>query len=232
MNQDAAAATSHATSTQSNADSTSIAHRQEDDTHNGEQDATDNVQTIQTTNHASIQTSLQSNADSTEHHSEATLDIHTPMILQPLSVEAVNQDIFLHNIQPRRRSTSIHTTHNLQPDEEDDGEVGDFPTHTAPPPMSTTTHHSLLEEEEEEEQIVPPIPPPQTAREQLIERERQARLERERARLKRQLALSREREEEDQAFKDADIARVNSDDSIANTSIRALILIILKEKMI
>ena len=222
MNQDAAAATSHATSTQSNADSTSIAHRQEDDTH-GEQDATDNVQTIQTTNHASIQTSLQSNADSTEHHSEPTLDIHTPMILQPLSVEAVNQDIFLHNIPPRRRSTSIHTTHNLQPDEEDDGEVGDFPTHTAPPPMSTTTHHSLLEEEEEEdEQIVPPIPPPQTAREQLIERERQARLERERARLKRQLALSREREEEDQAFKDADIARVNSDDSIANTSIRAL----------
>ncbi len=65
------------------------------------------------------------------------------------------------------------------------------------------------------------IPPPrqseQTAREQLIERERQARLERERARLKRQLARLRARDEEDEAFADADIARVNSDDSIANT---------------
>ncbi|GFH43900.1 hypothetical protein CTEN210_00373 [Chaetoceros tenuissimus] len=224
MNQDAADVPSHhATSTQSNADSTSIAHRhEEEDTHG--QDHTfatiDNVQTqIQTTNHeASIQTSLQSNLDSAKNHSqhEPTLDLGNNMILQPLSVEAVHQDIFL-NIAPRRRSTSIHTTHNLQPDEEDDIEE----EVDAPPPMSTTTHHSLLEEEDVE-QIVPPVPPPQTAREQLIERERQARLERERARLKRQLALSREREEEDQRFKDADIARVNSDDSIANTSIRAL----------
>jgi len=57
----------------------------------------------------------------------------------------------------------------------------------------------------------------QTAREQLIERERQARLERERARLKRQLVRLRALDEEDQAFAAADIARVNSDDSIANT---------------
>ncbi len=57
--------------------------------------------------------------------------------------------------------------------------------------------------------IPPPPPPPseQTAREQLIERERQGRLERERARLKQQLALSRERYEEDEAYADIDRAR-------------------------
>jgi hypothetical protein len=65
--------------------------------------------------------------------------------------------------------------------------------HHHDPPRSTTTHH---------DEHVPPMPPPPrqsepTAREQLIERERQARLERDRARLKRQLALSRERDEED-----------------------------------
>ena len=90
--------------------------------------------------------------------------------------------------------------------------------HHHDPPRSTTTHH---------DEHVPPMPPPPrqsepTAREQLIERERQARLERDRARLKRQLALSRERDEEDQAFQDAEIVRIHSDDSIANTSIRAL----------
>ena len=105
------------------------------------------------------------------------------------------------------------------------------------PPHSTTTHHSFNHDHDHDHDHdndhdidndqVPSIPPPprqseQTAREQLIERERQARLERERARLKQQLALSRERDEEDEAFKDADIARINSDDSIANTSIRAL----------
>ena len=55
----------------------------------------------------------------------------------------------------------------------------------------------------------PPPPPPseQTAREQLIERERQGRLERERARLKQQLALSRERDEEDEAYAEFDRVR-------------------------
>lgn len=57
--------------------------------------------------------------------------------------------------------------------------------------------------------LPPPPPPPleQTAREQLIERERQGRLERERARLKQQLALSREQYEEDEAYADIDRVR-------------------------
>jgi hypothetical protein len=57
--------------------------------------------------------------------------------------------------------------------------------------------------------LPPPPPPPseQTAREQLIERERQGRLERDRARLKQQLALSRERYEEDEAYADIDRVR-------------------------
>lgn len=70
--------------------------------------------------------------------------------------------------------------------------------------------------------IIPsPAPPPpseQTAREQLIERERQGRLERERARLKQQLALSRERYEEDEAYADIDRMRQRVE-SIDNNSL-------------
>lgn len=48
--------------------------------------------------------------------------------------------------------------------------------------------------------LTPPRQSEQSAKEQLIERERQARMERERARLKRQFTLSREKEEEEKAI--------------------------------
>jgi hypothetical protein len=58
---------------------------------------------------------------------------------------------------------------------------------------------------------------PASARIQMIERERQARLERERAKIKRHFVLNREREAEDQAFEEADIARIGSEDHLSDS---------------
>ena len=64
---------------------------------------------------------------------------------------------------------------------------------------------------------LPRQPEPSSARIQMIERERQARLERERAKIKRHFVLNREREAEDQAFEEADIARIGSEDHLSDS---------------
>lgn len=65
---------------------------------------------------------------------------------------------------------------------------------------------------------LPPQSEPSSARIQMIERERQARLERERAKIKRHFVLNREREAEDQAFEEADIARIGSEEHLSDST--------------
>lgn len=122
------------------------------------------------------------------------------------------------NIPPITRPVSIDLGDNDTTDHEHDLDHD--------PNDNDHNHENVPSDAHDHYHHIPPPPPPrpseQTAREQLIERERQARLEREKAKLKQQLAMKREWEEEDQKFEEADIARVNSDDSIANTSIRGM----------
>ena len=66
--------------------------------------------------------------------------------------------------------------------------------------------------------VLPRQSEPSSARIQMIERERQARLERERAKIKRHFVLNREREAEDQAFEEADFARIGSDDHVSDST--------------
>jgi len=123
------------------------------------------------------------------------------------SLIATDNDEHLHNI-------INHRHHHEQEDHNNNNNMNDNDVETdlniAQSTVSNYTNITLsLNNHPQASQTLQPPPRQneQTAREQLIERERQARLERETARLKRQLALSRERDEEDEIFNEIDRAR-------------------------
>ncbi len=170
------------------------------------------------------------NEDLDDHHdhlhqdSTDGMDIHLDT---DIHMDLVDFDQYT-NIPPITRPVSIDLGDNDTTDHEHDPNL-------LATPVGVDVHENDLDHlhlhdhddhHDDDEHHIPPPPPPrpseQTTREVLIERERQARLEREKAKLKQQLAMRREWEEEEQKFEEADIARVNSDESIANTSIRGI----------
>ena len=137
------------------------------------------------------------------------------------TIDDINIDQYA-SIPPITRPVSIDMDCNQTDIDHDENDVDTNPIshiHMHEPDSTNTNNHEDILERSSMAHVPPPRQSEQTAREQLIERERQARLEREKAKLKQQLALSREREEEDQAFEEADDARIQSDASNANTSI-------------
>lgn len=165
-------------------------------------------------NHLSIPTSanLTSEQDlNILHHGNGSLQ-HFDMHDRPL----------VQNLETVSPSSSLIADNDIH-EHVDQNSFMQSPIISSDDPINEITHHLDNNSDVNHNHVAnsqPPPPPPseQTAREQLIERERQGRLERERARLKQRLAMSRERDEEDEAFAEVDRLRGSiasvEDDSI------------------
>ncbi len=126
---------------------------------------------------------------------------HQPLVVQQIEAVSPSSSLVVDNDIHEHVDENDYTMHSptmgsLQTNSNDEQHTG-----------LRNDHHGV------NSQPIPPPPSEQTAREQLIERERQGRLERERARLKRRLAISRERDEEDEAFAEVDRLRESVEDN-------------------